>query len=75
MTTSEQTVYVEDGHLFYKGTPVKEMLAFPLPVACRLMGIGKSSLYALIASGRLKKTSLGTIPKEELLRFLMEDCE
>jgi excisionase family DNA binding protein len=50
-----------------------EKLAFSVAEAIRVTGIGRSTLYALMSSGKLRAIKLGSrtlIPAEELRRFM-----
>lgn len=49
-----------------------EPLLLPLPEACKALGLGRSKLYELIASGNITTRKVGRktlIPREELVRF------
>ena len=61
-----------DGTLTYKKTPVRDMLAFPYSVACRVLGIGRSTLYKLIGLGLITPTTHGTISRAECERYLSD---
>jgi excisionase family DNA binding protein len=46
-----------------------------IPEACRLLGVGRSSVYVLIASGKLASVSIGRrrlIAASEIERFAAE---
>jgi hypothetical protein len=61
-----------DQILMWKGVPVREMLAVPLAIACKLLGMGRTSLWKEISLGRIRKTPMNTIPRTELERYLAE---
>lgn len=49
------------------------VLAFTVQDACRAIGCGRTSLYSLIAAGKIEARSLGSrtvIPAESLHRFV-----
>lgn len=50
-----------------------EVLANPIPEACRRLGIGRTFLYSLIGDGTIKSFKVGArtlIPESELVRFI-----
>ncbi len=54
------------------------ILALPINDACRALGIGRSSLYELIAKGRIKTARVGgrrLVPLSELIRLLDESTD
>lgn len=56
-------------------TATDSPLLHQVPEACRRLGIGKNSLYKLIAEGRLKPVKIGRrtlLPDAELVRFTDE---
>jgi excisionase family DNA binding protein len=49
-----------------------DQLLIPVPQACAMLGVGRTTLYALIAEGRLPSVQLGRrrlVPREALERF------
>lgn len=53
-------------------------LTVRVPEACRLTGIGRSKLYALIAAGQLETVKIGSItlvPMASLRRLLKMDAD
>jgi hypothetical protein len=56
----------------WKGVPVREMSAYPLTVACKLLGISRTTLWRQIALGHLRKTPRNLIPRFELERYLKD---
>ena len=52
-----------------------EVLLHPIPNACRRLSIGRTLMYELIASERIRCVKIGRrtlIPAEELIRFAAE---
>jgi hypothetical protein len=66
-------ITTENGVLLYKGTPVRDMVALPLRVAAKIIGISETTLYKEIGLKRLRTTSLKLIPRTELDRYLTAD--
>jgi hypothetical protein len=56
--------------LLWRGAPVAEMLAVPLPVAAVLLGISRATLYRQVGLGYLRKTPQNTISRRELDRYV-----
>jgi excisionase family DNA binding protein len=55
--------------------PPKDALALRIPGACALIGIGRSTLYLLIDSGKLKTVHISgrhLVPRAELERLATE---
>ena len=61
--------------LLNASSPVPLRRAYPVQEACLLIGIGKSHLYELIASGKIKSIKIGgrrLIPSNEIDRVSIE---
>lgn len=71
-TPSKSRLEMKGDVLHYNGIPVREMLAYPLPVAMRLLGVSRTTLWREINLGRLKQTRLKLIPRVEIDRYLAE---
>lgn len=54
----------------YKGTPVRDMLAFPSTIAAKLLGISYTTFWFECSLGKIRRTHLKTVPRAELLRYL-----
>lgn len=72
MTETNEHFTTEAGLWRYKGTPISDMLAYPVQVAAKVMGIGYSTLMKEVARGRINRTPLKVIPKSEVERYLRE---
>ncbi len=59
-----------DGAGVYKGFPIANMLAFPVGLAAKVMGMCRTKLYYEICQGKIRKTSAGVISREEIVRYL-----
>jgi excisionase family DNA binding protein len=49
-----------------------EPIFLPIPDACRVLGVGRSKLYELIAAGDISIRKIGRktlIPREDLMSF------
>jgi hypothetical protein len=55
----------EKRHRSNRLVPSKDALALRIPEACALIGIGRSSLYRLIDSGKVKTVHIGGRPSDE----------
>ena len=55
--------------LLYYGFPVKDMLAYPLPLAAKLLGKGRSTLYKEWKRGKISVGDSGLILRTELERY------
>jgi excisionase family DNA binding protein len=65
----------EKRHRSNRLVPSKDALALRIPEACALIGIGRSSLYRLIDSGKVKTVHIGgrhLVPRFELERLASE---
>jgi excisionase family DNA binding protein len=55
--------------------PNTPALLHQVPEACRMLGIGRSTLYELMSAGRLKSVTIGRrrlVPASEIERFAGE---
>jgi hypothetical protein len=59
----------ENATLLYYGFPVKEMLAYPVPLAAKLIGKGRSTLYKEGQRGKVVVGESGLISRAELERY------
>jgi hypothetical protein len=57
-----------NGEYFYRGAPIREMLAFPVHVAAWLSGISRTTVWREIASGRLRANN-HRVSRTELERW------
>jgi hypothetical protein len=73
--TKEVALRFENCTLTYRGIPVRDMLAFPTEIAARMIGISGTTLRREIARGKLKRTSLKLISRNELIRYLDADAD
>jgi hypothetical protein len=66
-------INTQDGVLFYKGTPVREMGAYPPLLACRLLGMGRTTFWEEVSLKRLTLTRRKLLTKFEFERYLREE--
>ena len=59
----------ENGTLRYYAFPVKEMLAYPVPLAAKLIGKGRSTLYKEGQRGNVVVGEPGLISRAELEKY------
>lgn len=57
------------GTLHYYGFPVKEMVAFTVPLAAKLIGKGRSTIYMEGIRGNITVSPSGLIARSELERY------
>jgi hypothetical protein len=64
---------VDNCTAYFRGFPVREMLAFPTGVAIRLLGITAPTFRREVSRGKIRRTSLKLVGRAELLRYLEAD--
>jgi hypothetical protein len=72
--TKEIALRVDNSVLFYRGIPVRDMLAYPTEIAARLIGINGTTLRREIARGSIRRTPLKIIAREEIIRYLTREA-
>ncbi|HMJ91466.1 MAG TPA: hypothetical protein VK530_16710 [Candidatus Acidoferrum sp.] len=69
-TASDIEARLNNSTLTYKGTPVREMLAYPMSIAAKLVGLGGTRFWTECAAGKIRRTPFKTVPRVELERYL-----
>jgi hypothetical protein len=65
----------KENNFEWNGAPVCEMFAYPVTLAAKLLGMGRTSLWKEIQLGKIRKTSKNTIPRSEIERYLAAELE
>ncbi len=74
-TLPDRATILDQTTLLWHGVPVREMLAYPLPLVALLLGVHRQTIYREIARGRLTRTPLGLVSRDELARYLKSQTE
>jgi len=64
-----------EGILLYRGCPVDQMMAYPLRIACRVLGISYTVLWEEIKLGKIRMTDRKLISRKEIERYLSEQSK
>lgn len=60
------------GMLLYRGCPVDQMMAYPLRIACKVLGISYTVLWEEIKLRKIRMTDRKLISRKEIERYLSE---
>ena len=63
------------GILLYRGCPVDQMMAYPLRIACRVLGISYTVLWEEIKLRKIRMTDRKLISRKEIERYLSEQSK
>jgi hypothetical protein len=61
-----------EGLLLYRGCPVDQMLAYPLRIACKVLGVSYTVLWEEIKMRKIRMTDRKLISRKEIERYLKE---
>ena len=64
-----------EGILLYRGCPVDQMMAYPLRIACRVLGISYTVLWEEIKLRKIRMTDRKLISRKEIERYLSEQSK
>ena len=71
-TKLPQGAEYREGMLLYRGCPVDQMMAYPLRIACRVLGISYTVLWEEIKLRKIRMTERKLISRKEIERYLSE---
>ena len=64
-----------EGLLLYRGCPVDQMLAYPLRIACKVLGVSYTVLWEEIKMRKIRMTDRKLISRKEIERYLKEQSD